>query len=225
MTEFEKNEFQEEESNNKTGTLLLTVIGVATLLVAVIGATFAFFTANFTGVETDTTVTLGAGRLDIHFANGTANLESATGIVPQVPNETWPHGAPVIIKEFTITGNNTTETVMPYGLNLVVSLNTFSNGALTYSLTSSADAQPGTPVPAITTPLGINSVSTTDEDLVIALGTGNFAGVVTNSVHSYVLRVFFRDTLENQDVDQNRSFAAHVQTTVQAAHTTTTVAP
>ena len=33
-------------NNNRTNTLLLTVIGVATLLVAVIGASFAYFTAQ-----------------------------------------------------------------------------------------------------------------------------------------------------------------------------------
>ena len=218
MQEFEKIE-QEEKENNRKGTLLLTVIGVATLLVAVIGATFAFFTANLTGVETDTTVTLEAGTLNIHFADGTANLAIAENIVPQVPSAEWPHGAPVIVKEFTITGNNTTETVMPYGLNLVVTTNTFTNGALTYTLDSSRDAQPGTVVPAITTPLGIDTRGATD--LVIPLGQGNFAGVVTNSVHTYTLRIFFRDTLVNQDEDQNKAFGAFIQTTVQPAHTTT----
>ena len=44
------------KDNSKTNTLLLTVIGVATLLVAVIGATFAYFTAQVGGGESATTV-------------------------------------------------------------------------------------------------------------------------------------------------------------------------
>ena len=39
-------------NENKSNTLLLTVIGVATLLVAVVGASFAYFTAQLSGTET-----------------------------------------------------------------------------------------------------------------------------------------------------------------------------
>ena len=206
--------------DNKTGTLLLTIIGVATLLVAVIGATFAFFTANLTGVPDEPDIIFNAGRLDITFANGTANLETANDIIPQIPNETWPHGAPVITKEFTITGNNTTETVMPYRLNLVVNENTFSNGALTYTLIGTNTGGSGF-VPSVTNPTAINTVPA-NEHVVIHLGDAYFSGPVTNAVHSYVLRVFFRDTGVNQDEDFGKVFKAFVQTTVQAAFTTTT---
>ena len=44
------------KDNSKTNTLLLTVIGVATLLVAVIGSTFAYFTAQVSGSEKTSTV-------------------------------------------------------------------------------------------------------------------------------------------------------------------------
>ena len=58
------------KDNSKTNTLLLTVIGVATLLVAVIGATFAYFTAQVGGGESATTVKMNAGVLKINFTNG-----------------------------------------------------------------------------------------------------------------------------------------------------------
>ncbi len=38
-----------ENKNNKRNTILLTIIGIATLLVAIVGATFAYFTATVTG--------------------------------------------------------------------------------------------------------------------------------------------------------------------------------
>ena len=45
---------------NKKNTILLTVIAVATLLVAVVGATFAYFTAQGgTGTSANVTVTTG----------------------------------------------------------------------------------------------------------------------------------------------------------------------
>ena len=43
------------KDNNKGTTILLTVIGVATLLVAVVGATFAYFTAQVKYVTPPTT--------------------------------------------------------------------------------------------------------------------------------------------------------------------------
>ena len=55
------------KDNSKTNTLLLTVIGVATLLVAVIGATFAYFTAQVGGGESSTTVKMNAGVLKINL--------------------------------------------------------------------------------------------------------------------------------------------------------------
>ena len=39
------------ENGGKSSTILLTVIGIATLLVVVVGATFAYFAAQVTGNE------------------------------------------------------------------------------------------------------------------------------------------------------------------------------
>ena len=43
-----------KEGNNNT--VLLTVIGIATLLVAVVGATFAYFSAQLSGTENQSTM-------------------------------------------------------------------------------------------------------------------------------------------------------------------------
>ena len=48
-----------KEGNNNT--VLLTVIGIATLLVAVVGATFAYFSAQLSGTENQSTMTLRNG--------------------------------------------------------------------------------------------------------------------------------------------------------------------
>jgi len=206
---------------NKTGTLMLTVIGVLTLLIAVIGATFAFFTANLSGNPDEPNLIFTSGRLDITFANGTANLETANNVVPQTPTDEWPHGAPVIIKEFTITGNNSTETMMPYRLNLVVTENTFTSGALTYTLTSINTSGDEGFLPSVLSLTEINNVPS-GEQLTIHLGDAYFDGPVTNSVHTYTLRIFFRDSDENQSENLGQSFGAFIQTTVQTVTATTT---
>ena len=58
---------------NKGQTIFLSVIGIATLLVAIIGATFAYFTTNMTGDKTDgssvTTATLSTATFEV---SGTA---------------------------------------------------------------------------------------------------------------------------------------------------------
>ena len=77
---------------DKKNTLLLTVIAIATLLVAVVGATFAYFSAQ-TGTEkrADINVTTTAMKIDgtidikanqINFANGEGSLtDSVSGYV------------------------------------------------------------------------------------------------------------------------------------------------
>lgn len=193
---------------NKTNTLLLTVIGVATLLVAVIGATFAYFTANLNGDESSTTITVGAGTLSISYASGSGVL-TAIGIVPQ------PEGVASITKDFTITGNNTTVSIMPYTIEIVVQSNEFSNNALSYTLSSYKTGGNGTIIPEVLTEVGIATGAGT-----IELGTGSFDGDVDGKTHDYTLKIYFKDTDSNQDFDKDKTFTAYVKTKVGNVYTT-----
>jgi len=56
-------------SNNTSKQILLSVIGVAILVVAVIGVSFAFFTYTRTGSKNNT---IGAGTIDFKFTDGNA---------------------------------------------------------------------------------------------------------------------------------------------------------
>lgn len=195
-------------SGNRTNTLLLTVIGVATLLVAVIGATFAYFTANITGTEEGTTITVGAGKLTIAYADPHG---------PSIAGSIQPEAdAPAIHKDFTITGTNSTTAVMPYSLALVIQSNNFSVDALKYSLTSDNTDGNGQIVQSIEmTDLGTGAKT-------IELGSGFFAGVISGSRHTYVLDIFFPETGENQDVDKGKSLTGYVDVRVGEVYTTTT---
>ena len=55
----------------KGNTVLLTVIAVATLLVAVVGATFAYFTASVAGNDTASSVVVKTAQIGtITYTNG-----------------------------------------------------------------------------------------------------------------------------------------------------------
>lgn len=87
--------------NNKQNSVLLIIIAVATLLVAVVGATFAYFTAsNPEGSTAEVKTT--SGKMEIEFADGTDAIAAAkqTGFEPS--------NTILVDKTFTITGDNIT---------------------------------------------------------------------------------------------------------------------
>ena len=87
--------------NNKQNSVLLIIIAVATLLVAVVGATFAYFTAsNPSGSTAEVKTT--SGKMEITFADGTDAIEA----VKQTGFE--PSNTVLVDKTFTITGDNVT---------------------------------------------------------------------------------------------------------------------
>lgn len=87
--------------NNKQNSVLLIIIAVATLLVAVVGATFAYFTAsNPEGSTAEVKTT--SGKMEIEFADGKDTIAAAkqTGFEPS--------NTVLVDKTFTITGDNIT---------------------------------------------------------------------------------------------------------------------
>ena len=88
--------------SNKQNNVLLIIIAVATLLVAVVGATFAYFTANNPNGSTAEVKTT-SGKMEITFADGKDSIEASkqTGFQPS--------NAELVKKEFTITGENITK--------------------------------------------------------------------------------------------------------------------
>lgn len=134
----------------KNNTMLLTVIAIATLLVAVIGATFAFFTSQVGGEDRSSILKVGSATLTIAYAdNAGADLKAEFVAEPQA-------GA-VLTKTFTLTGNNTSDKEMKYQLSLVVTDSTFEDHNPATGKTSS-DAD----IPVFTT-TGVKDGQTVDE--------------------------------------------------------------
>lgn len=106
----------------KRNTVLLTVIAVATLLVAVVGAAFAFFSANVQHVNQTPTV-LESAQLGITFT-GTKEV-SGDSIEPG-----WSD-----TKKFTV--ENTSDYDMTFDINFTEIVNNFTRTQdLTYSVTA-----------------------------------------------------------------------------------------
>lgn len=216
-----------KDNNNKTNTLLLTVIAIATLMVAVIGATFAYFTANTSGSETTTSIQMTGGRLTISYEDKTSELT-----YNQTNGSVEPQEDAVIRKAFVLTGTNTTALIMPYEVYMVVVNNEFSDQALTYELTNEQatngtialvnSGQGSIPGPKVTlvgeTPTDYTS-ATKDPAVTnqrIKLADGNFTNT-ENATHQYELSVFFKDNGKKQDYDKQAKFAAYIDITAKQA--------
>lgn len=218
--------------NNKQNTALLIVIAVATLLVAVVGATFAYFTANSSNTSTSTVSTT-SGQMTIAYGDGTNTVTISTLNVQ--PSDTI-----LVNKTFTLTGTNTTSGLaMPYNIGLEYN-NTFTSvaatteeaatavygttgaGSLVYWLSATTVAgatatidgttgtYPGQPASnkAVYYRALIPTSKTTTDYLHLAKGT--FAANKTGIAVTFNLIVVFPDTKANQDTNKTKVFSGKI---------------
>ena len=96
-------------TENKGQTIFLSVIGIATLLVAIIGATFAYFTTSMGGTQG----TVKATTAKIGAASFTAQSVSGTAVLPG-----WTSEANTVIASGTLAKSATKQTAtMTYTLS------------------------------------------------------------------------------------------------------------
>ncbi|MFA7120592.1 MAG: hypothetical protein WC277_03885, partial [Bacilli bacterium] len=166
------------------------------LFFLILGLSYAYFAAQITGSESTTTITASGGTMDVTFDGGSSITMS----------KMYPRDAAWGTKTFTVTGNNTTDLVMYYYLNLVIKTNTFSYGSLKYKLTSTNTGSNGAVVPSITTMQEIGSGARN-----ILLGSGSFTGPTSgDKVHSYTLNIYYPDNDEDQGYDYAKIISAYV---------------
>lgn len=199
-------------SEGKNNTVMLTIIGIATLLIAVVGATFAYFSATLTGTNNEKEYTVRSATVGTEF-NGGADI-TATGIYPK--EEAWG------TKTFSIKTTSTKGVSTKYRISLVIDDNdttadeTISDGAghikrfqanaLSYTLTASeANAATEGIMPTATE----TQIADPSDDIVFGEATiyGNDAVEVTQT---YTLSMFFKDTGTDQNANQGAQFKAHI---------------
>jgi predicted ribosomally synthesized peptide with SipW-like signal peptide len=193
----------------KNNTVMLAIIGIATLLIAVVGATFAYFSAVVNNSETSKTVSIKSASIVTDFTS--RNVITATDIYPRA--EVW--GS----KQFTISTYAATGYSADYTVNLVVDAldggkSAFTAGQLVYTLEVDAANT--------TTDNGTTITPKTDATVTgaklpvtgtLAIGNGTLAGAGTDVQvkHSYILKVYFPDTGVPQNNEQGKQFKAHLE--------------
>ena len=171
--------------NGKGQTIFLSVIGIATLLVAIVGATFAWFSATITGNEEASSVYVQAATLGITFTDGQEiNLDK---VAPGATDT----------KTFTVAADASATIAQTYTINFDVTANSFEQNELVYTLDGTGDGAVAdiaeTAVPAV----GTN-----------ALGNGTLA---TGATHSYTMVVTFKEMSSEQNYNQGKIFAGAIQ--------------
>ena len=165
-------------NNNKGNLILLTILSVATLLVAVVGATFAYFNVSMNGKDSETTIEVTNGTLSTEYVdNSTFNFTGGTA------------GQLIASKTFTINGLITGSSNLNYQVVLKVNNNTYGEGQLVYAVRSSNDSNNGTVIPnnedRVSIPVGTNNV---------IVGKGLFAGPIPNgALHTYTIDIYAMD--------------------------------
>lgn len=226
----------------KKNVVFLTVLAIATLLTAVVGTTFAFFTATVTGNDTATDTSITTATLGVEYSDG-AQI-NATNIYPgwvstTITGYTCSSGtynstsgkcedggvdtgvAPVAQTQTgkTITVSNTSSIPVTFDINWTSVTNTFVTGTwegTTFTQTGTGNAN-------FKYTLYENSTSGT----VVAQGAMPTANAAllndvtiaaasgnTPTVKTYVLVVQYEETDTKQDENQGKAFHGTLQVSV-----------
>lgn len=186
--------------NNKGQTIFLSVIGIATLLVAIVGATFAWFSVSVQGNDKASSIIVSTATLgNVIFTDG--NEIKLENIRPENNSKAT--------KTFTIanTTEGATETIA-YKITLEVTTNTLSPvskiGETDYFVQSlsGTSTNNGTVATAITEA----SVPTTTTDL----GSGVLKGTDT---HTYTYTIQFKEAGADQNSAQGKAFQGKLSVT------------
>lgn len=175
----------------KSQSIFLSIIGIATLLVAIIGATFAWFSITVTGNDNPSDITINSGTLgQVSFVDGT-NIE----IKNLMPGS-------FTTKTFTVSQTDPSATgKISYNIVLNVKSNTLSpnaNGYFVHSLTSSGNTNGGTLAQLPSSAVPIQSM---------VIGSGVIEGY---EVHTYEYTIGLTNANENQNAAQGKEFSGYL---------------
>ena len=173
------------ENGGKNNTILLTVIAIATLLVVVTGATFAYFAAVVKGNDEATSIQITASQSGTQISLEGAEALDLTNIYPRT--EAWAT-KDITLKNTPVAGSSTTAT---YTFYMNVDTNSFEDGDLQFTFTKKGETES-------TTKTKLGATGTKGETATsIATGTVNIS---TANEITYTLKVYFVD---NPNKNQN----------------------
>ncbi len=191
---------------NNGNTILLTVIGIATLLVALVGATFAYFTASINNANSQTVSVTTATPAGLNYVGGQLQLPNA---LPGDSNN----------MTFTVTNPSGSSVSQEYKLKVVVDTDLIPDGASFVAVDQSNAPAPNqlvVSVSAATTGSNTPFSGTLTRDYTDGTNTSDWAftdavTIAPGEVHTYTLTVTFNNLEgQNQDPNQGKEFYAHV---------------
>lgn len=197
------------ENGGKSNTILLTVIGIATLLVVVTGATFAYFAAIVKGNDTATSIKIQAGN------GGTITFGGGEEVTL---NNIFPRGTTAgnewVTKNITLTNsaNEGSTGTSVYQFTMSVDENTFDfdttqDGTENMKFTFIRDTAKC--VGTITGPTETSTASTIVGSNGKVIGQGTVANNVANTI-AYTLKVYYDNADYNQQNGKDRTFKFHI---------------
>lgn len=219
------------ENGGKNNTILLTVIAIATLLVVVTGATFAYFAAVVRGNDTASSINITAASTGQTLTLGGGEKVELTNIYPKGTAA----GSEWVTKNISLSSNalegNTGTSV--YAFTMSVDSNTFDfkDGAtdvkdgtenIKFTFTYDADSSSATFADG-TTPSGTTLATAVSKQGAV-IGTGEVKNNVENRV-VYVLKVYYDNASYNQNNGAQREFSFHIGYTWKDKNDNTTVQP
>ena len=178
-------------SDVKGQAIFLSIVGICTLLVAIVGATFAWFSITVTGNENPTDIVINSGTLgQVSFNDGTTI--DIKNLMPGI----------FTTKTFTVGQTDPTATgKISYNIVLNVKSNNLTpvaQGAFVHSLRSSGNTNGGT-------------IATMEESEVptdsYVIGSGVIEGYET---HQYYYTVGFKNLNVNQNAAQGKTFSGYL---------------
>ena len=178
--------------------LIYVALLILTLSIT-LGVTYSYLAAKINNRESSSTIKVESGQLSITYENNSGNI---------ILNNVIPGDS--VTKQFTLTGINntkpnaiTTNTDLKYKIGIAIDNNTFSEGALTYTLTKDSSSSSNGK-------LANDATGTINSSGIQYIGNGYFVSGANNDKHIYNLTISFPDTNEDQSIDQGASFACHV---------------
>lgn len=206
------------ENGGKNNTILLTVIAIATLLVVVTGATFAYFAAVVRGNDTASSINITAANTGQTLTLGGGEKVELTNIYPKGTAA----GSEWVTKNISLSSNalegNTGTSV--YAFTMSVDNNGFDftdentkanvpDGTENIKFTFTYDAEHSSATFADdSTPSGTTLATAVSKQGAV-IGTGEVKNNVANRV-VYVLKVYYDNASYNQNNGAQREFSFHI---------------
>lgn len=224
------------ENGGKNNTILLTVIAIATLLVVVTGATFAYFAAVVRGNDTASSISITAASTGQKLTLGGGEKVELKNIYPKGTAA----GSEWVTKNISLSSNalegNTGTSV--YAFTMSVDNNgydwtenagtenekTVPDGTENIKFTFTYDGENSSATFADgTTPSGTTLATAVSKQGAV-IGTGTVKNNVANRV-VYVLKVYYDNASYNQNNGAQREFSFHIGYTWKDSNDNTTVQP